>query len=107
MYKYKKYFNELNITELNFPLKVSDTPNFEKLNPTISVNVIVYENNEVFPLYASKHRDWKHNVNLVMFSNNEGKFHYLLVRHMSALAYERTTITKHDGYTHVFPYCLY
>ena len=77
--------HELNTTGLQFPLKFSDTPKFETMNPIISVNVLVYENNEVFPLYASKHRDRKHHVNLLMISNSEGKFHYLLVRDLSAL----------------------
>ena len=79
-YNYQKYFNELNISGLNFPLKYPDTSKFETFNPTISVNVVVFENNEVFSLYASKHRDRKHHVNLLMISNSEGKFHYLLVR---------------------------
>ena len=60
LYHYKNYFNELDIEGLQFPLKFSDTPKFENLNPSISVNVLVFENNEVFPLYASKHRDRKH-----------------------------------------------
>ena len=103
-YHYKNYFNELDITGLNFPLKFSDTPKFENLNPSIRVNVLVFENNEVFPLYASKHRDRKHHANLLIVSNNEGKFHYLLVRDLSALIHGRT---KHHGYMHVCPYCLY
>ena len=94
----------MNITGLNFPLKFSDIPKFEILNPTISVNVLVYKNNEVFSLYASKHRDRKHHVNLLMISNSEGKFHYLPVRDLSALVHGRT---KHDGYTYVCPYCMY
>ena len=89
---------------LNFPLKFSDTSKFEILNPTIIVNVLVFENNEVFPLYASKHRDRIHHVNLLMISNSEGKFHYLLVRDLSALVHGRT---KYDGYAQVWPYCLY
>ena len=104
LYNYRKYFNELDISGLNFPLKFTDTPKFENLNPTISINVLVYENNEVFPLYASKHRDRKHHVNLLMISNNAGKFYYLLARELSALVYGRT---KYLGYTHVCPYCLY
>ena len=103
LYYYRKYFNELNITGLNFPLKFSDTPKFEILNPTISVNVLVYEYNEVFTLYASKYRDRNHHVNLPMILNNEGKFHYLLVRDLSSLVHGRN---KHDGYTNVCPYCL-
>ena len=52
---------------------------FEAVNPTISINVLVYDNNEVFQLYASKHRERIHHVNVLMISNDEGKFHYLLV----------------------------
>ena len=79
--------HELNTTGVQFPLKYSDTPKFETLNPTISVNVLVFENNAVFPLYASNHRDRIHHVNLLMISNSEGKFHYLLVRDLSALVH--------------------
>ena len=82
--------HELNTTGLKFPLKFSNTPKFEALNPTVIVNVLVFENNEVFPLYASKYRDRKHHVNLLMISNSEGKFHYLLVRDLYALVYGRT-----------------
>ena len=39
-----------------------------------------------------------------MISNIEGKFHYLLVRDLSVLVNGRT---KHNGSTHVCPYCLY
>ena len=98
---------ELNTTGLRFPLKYSDTAKFENINPSISVNVLIFENNEVFPLYASKHRDRKYHINLLMISNSEGKegkFYYLLVRASSALVHGRT---KYDGYTHVCPYCLY
>ena len=72
LYNYRKYFNELDISGLNFPLKFSDTHKFENLIPTISANVLVYENNEVFPLYASSHRARIHHVNVLMISNNEG-----------------------------------
>ena len=39
-----------------------------------------------------------------MISNIDGKFHYLLVRDLSALVNGRN---KHNGYKHVCPYCLY
>ena len=98
--KYAPFMHELCTTSLQFPLKFSDTPKFENLNPSICVNILVFENNEVFPLYASKHRDRKHHANLLMISNNDGKFHYLLVRDLSALIHGRT---KHHGYMHVCP----
>ena len=103
LHNYKKYLNELDIIGLQLHLKFSETPKFVNLNPTISVTVLVYENNEVFPLYASKHHDRKH-VNLLMNSNNEGKFHYLLVRNLSALVAGQT---KRNRNTHVSHYCLY
>ena len=102
--KYEPLMHEFNTTGLQFPIKYSDTPKFETLNSAISINVLVFENNEVFPLYASKHSDRKHHVNLLMISNSEGKFHYLLVRDLFALVYGRT---KYHGYTHVCHYCLY
>ena len=42
---YRKYFNELDISGLHFPLKYSNTAKFDTLNPTMSVNVLVFENN--------------------------------------------------------------
>ena len=39
-----------------------------------------------------------------MISNSEGKFHYLLVRDLSALVYGRT---KSHVQAQVYPYCLY
>ena len=100
LYHYRKYFNELNIIDLQFLLKHTDVPKFEKINPSISVNVLVFQNKEVFPLYASKHRDRPHHV----ISNDEGKFHYLLVRDLLALVAGRT---KHTNQTFVCPYCIY
>ena len=96
--------HELNTTGLQFHLKYSDTSKFETLNTTIIANVLVIENNEVFPLYASKHRDRKHHVNLLMISNNEGKFHFLLVGDFFALVHGRT---KSHVQAQVCPYCFY
>ena len=101
LFHYRKYFNELNTTDLQFPLKHTDVPKLKKNNPSISVNVIVFENKEVFPVYASKHRDRPHHVSVLMISNHEGKFHYLL--DLSALVAGRT---NHKAFTHVCPYCL-
>ena len=77
---YKKYLNEFNIIDIQFPLKHTDVPKFEQINPSLSVNVLVNENKEVFPLYASKHRDRPHHLNVLMIANGVGKCHYFLVR---------------------------
>ena len=91
--KYEHFMRELNTKGLNFPLKFTDISKFENLNPPISVNDLVFENNEVFPLYASKHRDRIHHVNLLMISNIEGKFHYLLIRNLSTLVAGHRKVT--------------
>ena len=107
LYHYKKYSNELDIDDLQFPPKFSDTPKIDNLNSSISVNVLVYENNEVFPLYASKLRDRKHHINVLMISNSEGKFHYLPSATCPLWLMAGVGRTKHDEYTHVFLYSLY
>ena len=104
LFHYRHYFNDLNIIDLQFPLKHTDVLKFEKINPSISVNVLMFENKEVFPLYASKHRDRPHHINVLMISNNEGKFHYLLVRDLSKLVACRI---EHTNQTFVCPYFLY
>ena len=55
LYNYRKYFNELDITGLNFPLKFTETLKFENIYPTISVNVLVYESKEVIIIIIIKY----------------------------------------------------
>ena len=45
----------------------------------------------------SKHRDRNHHVILLIISNNEGKFHYLLIMNMSALVTGRTNYQHHTS----------
>ena len=99
--KYESFMQELNNTGLQFPLKFSDTSKFENLNPTISGNVHVFENNEVFPLYASKQDTSRKLANQL---KQRRQVSLPSVRDLSALVHGRT---KHDGFTHVCPYCLY
>ena len=71
---YRPYLNELNLKGLQFPLKVSDVPKFEKLNPQISVNVNAFENEpvpEVTPLYVSPDRQRPHHVNLLLLTDDK------------------------------------
>ena len=42
LYHYKKYVNDVNITCLQFPHKHADVPKFEKINPSISINVLCF-----------------------------------------------------------------
>ena len=51
--KYRPFENELCFDDIEFPVKVTDVPKFERLNPTLSVNVFGW-NNGPYPLYISK-----------------------------------------------------
>ena len=57
LHHYKPYLNELNTTGLSFPLKVRDVPKFESQNSHLAVNVLVFEDRQLIPLYSSPHRN--------------------------------------------------
>ena len=56
------------------------TAKFEPLNPSVSINVVSYEDREVFQLHTSKYTDRKHHVSLLFIVDAKGDFHYSLVR---------------------------
>ena len=60
-YTYNKYFSELDMTAIKTPVALSSIPKFESQNPSLSVNVLVYENKEVIPVYTSKFRNQRPN----------------------------------------------
>ena len=69
---------ELNYEGLEFPLKITDVPKMEKMNPDISINVLFYENCNPFPLCNSPHRNRKYHVNLLLIMDEKtGTSHYL------------------------------
>ena len=100
---YKKHLPELNIRGLSFPLPPRDVKKFEELNPSIAVSVLVYEEHQLVPLYSSPHRNRTHIVHLLLLTDGDS-YHYTLIRDMSRLVAGRT---KHNGLTHVCPYCLH
>ena len=100
---YKSHRHELNTTGLSFPMSVRDVPKFENLNPNISVSVSVFEERQLIPLYLSPHRNRQHTIHLLLLSDGNTQ-HYTLIRNLSQLVSGRT---KHDGETHVCPYCLH
>ena len=100
---YIPHLHELNTTGLSFPMSVRDVPKFENLNPNISVSVPVFEERQLISLYLSPHRNRQHTVHLLLLSDGNTQ-HYTLIRNLSRLASGRT---KHDGETHVCPYCFH
>lgn len=60
--KYKQHENELDFTDIPFPVQLKDITKFESLNPTISINVYMYDKASfiVRPLRLSKEIKVKH-----------------------------------------------
>ena len=104
---YESFKKELNITNLKFPLAVSDVVKFEKLNPSISVNVFAFEDRStcIYPVHVTSFKERQHHVNLLLIVDNKtGKSHYTLIRNMSRLLGDRTKF----GHTYFYcDYCLH
>ena len=103
-YTYNKYLNELDMTGIQTPVALSSIPKFEIRNPTISVNVLVYEKKDLIPVYTSKFCNQRPNhINLLLLSKGD-KFHYTLITSLSRLVDDRS---QHNGKTFVCKYYLH
>ena len=97
-YHYKALEHQLNVTGIDFSMKVKDIPKFEKQ----SINVFRYEENDLFPVYISEGKKEQH-INLHLISN-KGTNHYCLIRNLHRLL---SSQTKHNGRRFYCNYCLY
>ena len=78
----KENSEKFNWDGINFPASFKDIDKFEKLNPSISINVFSYEQ-EVYPLRITKKANDK-TVNLLLISKGENQ-HYCWIKNMSRL----------------------
>jgi len=101
---YTKFLPELDMTGIDTPVALSSIPKFETQNPTISINVLVYEKKDLIPVYTSKFCNQRpRHVNLLLLSKGD-KFHYTLITSLSRLVGDRTKCHRKN---HVCPYCLH
>ncbi|KAJ8951715.1 hypothetical protein NQ318_012565 [Aromia moschata] len=114
---YPHYNTLLSFDEIDFPVKLTDIPRFEKLN-NISVNVFGLESvfkdgkmvmEVVGPLYFTSFRHPTH-VNLLLITDDGGTNHYCLINNLSRLVSRQKS--KHkckanicDGCLQFFPTC--
>ena len=78
----KENSEKFNWDGINFPASFKDIDKFDKLNPSISINVSSYEQ-EVYPLRITKKANDK-TVNLLLISKGENQ-HYCWIKNMSRL----------------------
>jgi len=81
----------LNFDGTEFPVNLTYINEFEKENPEISVNVLGYENKNIFPLRISELLEREHEVNLLLLENK----HCVLINDLSRLL--SSQISGHDG----------
>lgn len=99
---YDSYEGELNMNNIEFPMKISQLNKFERQNSNVSINVIGYEDDELFPVYISKEKKENH-VNLLLISNHERQ-HYCYIKNLSRLL---NGLSRHHGISFHCTYCLH
>lgn len=86
---------------ISFPVQTKQIPKFELQN-NVSVNVIGFEDNEFFPIYISKHKKKKHEVDLLYLTEND-KEHFCYIKSLDRML----SRTKNSGRAYKFyRYCL-
>ena len=101
----KKYENDLNFKEINFPVKVKDITKFENQNPDLpGINIFsLNDNNKVYPLRIDQ-EDCQKTIDLFLHSDREKK-HYSLIKNFTRLV--RSQYTSHrSSKTFICKKCL-
>ena len=108
--KYAEYLDEIKMTGIELPVKIHDIPRFEKLNPTIMINVLYWEEDrkEIVPMYCTEHDGREHMINLFLLTEEKPdgtrNSHYTLVRNLSRLL---SRYSKHREACYPCPRCLH
>ena len=79
---YRRFENELNFKDIDFPVRIDQINKFEKQNPTISINVFGYEDNQLFPLYISKMNNGRHEIDL-LYIKSDADSHYCYIPNLA------------------------
>ena len=76
VHHYRKFQNELNFDDIDFPVTNDKIATFEKRN-SISINVKGFENKVLFPISITKER-FSYHVDLLLYSEGDAR-HYCLI----------------------------
>lgn len=105
--QYLGYLNELNFNGINFPTPITQMTLFEKLNPSISIHVYMYDEykKKVYPIRLSEEIKQYH-LHLMLITEadkrNEGdlsnvlvKSHYCFISNLSRLVSHQISANEH------------
>ena len=99
---YNKFESEFNMTNIKYPVAMSDYKVFE-INNNISINVFTYnENKMIYPLFITKQTYDKH-VDLLLINENDIS-HYCYIKSFSRLMNSYNTMKQKLFYCY---YCLH
>ena len=94
----------LNMKGIKYPVSFRDIDLFESLNPTISITVLGYnQDDRVYPLKVSNFTGCEHDIILLLIKDGENS-HYCLVKNISALI--ASQINSHKGTRNICLNCL-
>ena len=96
----KQYVNNLDYTEIEFPVTTKQYNKIEKQNE-ININVFGYENKQPYPIYVSKEK-YEDHMELLLITENENK-HYVLIKDFNRFMFHKT---KHEHRKHFCMHCL-
>ena len=86
----KKYEFSLNTKGISFPIKLKDISKFEKLNPSLPGINVFSNNDKIFYPLRMAEKDCLNTIDLFLYEE-EGKFHYTLIKNISRLLRSQIT----------------
>lgn len=108
---YQQYINELNFTNMNFPITLDQIRKFEGQNKDISIGVLYHdeETNDIYPLYATKEYKRKTHINLLLLQEinpltGQKRMHYTLITNLGRLLSHKS---KNNNACYPCIYCLH
>lgn len=99
---YLPYNSKVNFTDIRFPVELKDIAKFESKNPTISINVYMFEskNNKIRTLRLTKNVK-KNHIHLLLLTesgDDSRKSHYCWIKKLSALLNDQITKNTRKKY---------
>ena len=94
-FKYKKYFEELNKGDLDFPLPIEKVPEFENLNPALRLSIYRYDRDtkKFTRIYRGDAGENKVEIDLLLVDEN-GENHYVWIKRLDSLFFRHNNTRR-------------